>query len=177
MPAARSYWVEPGLFLAGALPTSPDPVDSRKRLLPFLQAGIHTFINLMEPNERDHDGQLFLQYESILVELAVECRLPVPRCFRFPIPDCGVPSRSQMREILDTIDGARAERRPVFVHCWGGKGRTGTVVGCWLLRHHLAKPETVLAKIKQLRVTDAAAHQPSPETRQQIAFVQSWKEA
>ncbi len=175
-PAARSYWVEPGLFLAGALPTSPDPEESRRRLKPFLAAGIQTFINLMEPSERDHDGNLFLPYEPILVELAVESRLPVPRCLRFPIPDCDIPTPEQLREILDTIDQARRERRPVFLHCWGGKGRTGTVVGCWLIRHGLARPETVLAKIKQLRATDAAVQQPSPETSRQIAFVQSWKE-
>ena len=35
------------------------------------------------------------------------------------------------------VDDALGEGRTVYVHCWGGIGRTGTVVGCWLVRHGL----------------------------------------
>jgi len=35
-----------------------------------------------------------------------------------------------MHEILDTIDAALSAKRIVYVHCWGGVGRTGTVIGC-----------------------------------------------
>ena len=177
MPAARSYWVLAGKFMAGALPTTPDPEESKVRLKPFLKAGVQCFINLMEPHERDHDGRPFLAYESLVVELAVQYRLPVPQCLRFSIPDLGVPSQALMKEILDTIDRKLGENRIVFLHCWGGKGRTGTVVGCWMMRHGLARSETVLTCIKKARVTDAAVQQASPETSQQIAFVQSWRES
>ena len=33
------------------------------------------------------------------------------------------------------IDEAMSAGKAVYVHCWGGVGRTGTVVGCWLVRH------------------------------------------
>ena len=32
---------------------------------------------------------------------------------------------------------------PVYVHCWGGIGRTGTVVGCWLVRHGMTGDEAL----------------------------------
>ena len=42
-----------------------------------------------------------------------------------------------MTRILDDVDAALADGGAVYVHCWGGIGRTGTVVGCWLVRHGL----------------------------------------
>ena len=40
-----------------------------------------------------------------------------------------------MLAVLDAIDIALCEGHGVYIHCWGGVGRTGTVVGCWLKRH------------------------------------------
>jgi hypothetical protein len=66
-------------------------------------------------------------------------------------------------------------RRPVYVHCWGGKGRTGTVVGCYLVRHGIAEGEAALKAIQKMRRNDPKAHEPSPETREQCDFVLRWK--
>ncbi|GIT00631.1 MAG: hypothetical protein CM1200mP26_23430 [Acidimicrobiales bacterium] len=54
-----------------------------------------------------------------------------------PIPDMGLPSGGpdEMARILDNLDGALTAGGKAYVHCWGGLGRTGTVVGCWLARH------------------------------------------
>jgi protein-tyrosine phosphatase len=34
-----------------------------------------------------------------------------------------------MVRILNQIDMCIKYDKPVYVHCWGGKGRTGTVIG------------------------------------------------
>jgi protein-tyrosine phosphatase len=39
-----------------------------------------------------------------------------------------------MERILATIKRAIDERATEYVHCWGGIGRTGTVVGCWMVQ-------------------------------------------
>ena len=52
---------------------------------------------------------------------------------RFPVTDLNVPTADGMRAILDCIDAAIDAGAPVYVHCWGGIGRTGTVVCCWLV--------------------------------------------
>jgi protein-tyrosine phosphatase len=64
---------------------------------------------------------------------------------RMPIRDFGVPTEEQMRGILDAIDEAVADRHTVLVHCRGGIGRTGTVVGCWMRRHGASAEETFAA--------------------------------
>jgi hypothetical protein len=60
-------------------------------------------------------------------------------CCTFPIPDVSVPgSRQTTRDILDLIDNSLAQGKGIYLHCWGGIGRTGTIVGCWLARHGFA---------------------------------------
>jgi protein-tyrosine phosphatase len=94
---------------------------------------------------------------------------------RIPIEDMGVPSTDTMMAILDEIDGAIDQGRPVFVHCLGGRGRTGTVVGCYLVRHGM-EGKQALDHIRVLRRFEQTASFPSPETRPQREMVQSWRQ-
>jgi protein-tyrosine phosphatase len=76
---------------------------------------------------------------------------------------------------LDEIDRSLARDLPVYVHCWGGKGRTGTVVGCYLARHGIATGKSALDKINELRRNVPNWNEPSPETRQQCEMVALWQ--
>jgi protein-tyrosine phosphatase len=80
-----------------------------------------------------------------------------------------------MVRILNQIDLCIKHNKHVYVHCWGGKGRTGTVVGCYLIRHGLAEGNDVINKIKQLRRNTKDFSEPSPETKDQINMVINWK--
>ena len=81
---------------------------------------------------------------------------------RLPIRDFGVPTREELRRILNTIDDALSYGRTVFVHCRGGIGRTGTVLGAWLRRHGHSAEE--------------AFHKLGgrPETEEQRELIRSW---
>ena len=95
---------------------------------------------------------------------------------RHPIVDLSIPTRDEMTAILNTID-ASLEEGATYVHCWGGVARTGTVVGCWLLRHDLATPANVIDTIRSLRHADPVrGHRRSPETDEQEQFVVEWSE-
>jgi protein-tyrosine phosphatase len=80
-----------------------------------------------------------------------------------------------MCETLDAIDEALARGKNVYVHCYAGVGRTGTVVGCYLVRHGMA-PRDALATIARWREGRSTAHRRSPETDNQERFVLAWSE-
>ena len=82
-----------------------------------------------------------------------------------------------MGRILDRIDACIAANRPVYVHCLGGLGRTGTVVGCYLARHGFSTGRSVIKMIRDLRRNTLTHYLNSPETNQQIDLVESWVEA
>jgi protein-tyrosine phosphatase len=161
-PISGSYWVVPGRLLAGPYPGSWDEAATRERLTQLLEAGVTFVVDLTEPGE--HDAYLLL----LSTEAAALGRKVTHR--RRPIPDMDVPSIDQMTATLDTIDAALADGETVYVHCLGGIGRTGTVIGCYLVRHGLAGQDA-LDEIVHLRggLVD------SPQTDEQCEMVRTWR--
>ena len=173
-PIPRTYWVVPERLLAGAYPGSPRPAEHRARIESLWNAGVRTFINLMAENEKDSTGEAFAPYEDIVRDLAEAADEKV-KCLRFPIRDLSVPAPAEMATILDAIDRSLKRDRLAYVHCFGGVGRTGTVVCSWLLERGMATVDTVFTDISELRQADKEAGQrPSPETPAQIEFVKNW---
>ncbi len=169
-PTSSSYWVVSGHFLAGAYPGDPDSVAHQKKIQAILDGGIRVFISLMEKNEKDHHGKSFVPYEGPAKEYC-----PDSECLRFSIRDLHPPSAAGMTTILDTIDQCLATSKPIYLHCWGGVGRTGTVVACWLLRHGLANHDNVLHVLSELRKQDQErGSRTSPESHEQNDFVLAW---
>lgn len=175
IPFARSYWVVPGKLLAGYYPGDLDTSKMEKKLKGILRAGIRYVINLMEENEQNWDGKRFRPYEDDIKRYAGQEGIEIT-LVRRPIEDLSTPTHEYMKIILDEIDNAVSQSKPVYVHCWGGKGRTGTVVGCYLARHGYARGEDVLSLIHELRQNDPEVYHASPETRQQRDMVTTWQE-
>lgn len=167
-PIPESYWVIPGQFLAGEYPGAPYfPEQTRKRLDSFLSAGFNAFFDLTAAGETE-------PYNMLLREQARYYNLTVSYT-RFPIGDFGLPQPAQMTAILDAIDFALAAGRKCYLHCYGGIGRTGTVVGCYLVRNGLTGQQALnqLAVWWQ-RVPKSSRYPHSPETFQQEQFVREW---
>jgi len=163
-------------FLAGAYPGRPDPADHRERIHLLFNGGMRTFINLQEENETNNSGVPFVRYDNELRRIARE-RVQQIAHLRFPIPDGGTTSVDRMRCILDAIDLSLSASRPVYVHCFGGMGRTGTTVCCWLLRHGHVNRDHVLSVLTQLRQADKErANWKAPENEKQELFVLNWAE-
>jgi len=175
VPFPRSYWVVPGKLLAGPYPGDSDPVMARRKLEALVGAGIRAVINLMEESEKDHHGNSFVPYGPLMEGIAAGNGGTVS-CLRFPVRDLGIPAPDGMKKILDAVDRFIFLNMPVYVHCWGGRGRTGTVVGCWLARHGSARAGGALDMIARLRASVPDTGIPSPETGAQRNMVSQWKE-
>jgi predicted protein tyrosine phosphatase len=162
LPHPNSYLVRPG-FIAGEYPGAADPAHAADRIAAHLDAGVTSFIDLTAPGELE-------PYNGLLP--------PGVRHTRLTIADMSVPHESaQMRTILDTIDAELAAGRTVYLHCWGGIGRTGTVVGCWFVRHGLDGDAALAAVMERYATVEKAARRPrSPETSAQEQYVRSWQE-
>ena len=150
VPFPRSYWVIPGKLLAGFYPGSKDPKEATEKLTALINSGIRHLINLMEPDERDFTGQRFIPYDDMMESITSKMGISVT-FDQLPIKDLSVPTERHMMRILNQIDLCIKHGKPVYVHCLGGIGRTGTVVGCYLMRHGLAAGKNALEMIRNLR--------------------------
>ena len=162
--AHHAWWADAeGRVLAGEFPAHRgDDENTLERLRLLAEAGIGTIIDLTE----DRDG--LTPYEPHLAEVTVAGR-PMTR-IRHPIRDVSVTTPEHYEEIVADIEKALASGERVYVHCWGGRGRTGTVIGCWHVSRG-ATTDEALRKIVAAREGTRKAHLPSPEVSSQIEAI------
>jgi protein tyrosine phosphatase len=172
-PFLRSYWAIPEQLIAGCYPGDLNAASMEEKLGGLVDANVSMMVSLMEEHETDHRGRPFVDYGGQLLELA-QIRGRQIHCVRFPIRDMSIPTGMQMRTILDAIKNEIACGGRVYVHCWGGKGRTATVIGCLLLEMGLEDTETVLPRIKELTAHASEFFWPTPQTEEQCDFVRHW---
>src|SRR5690349_16671283 len=169
-PFPQSYWVIDGNFCAGHYPGDRDEATRIAKAKGLLDVGIRRVINLI-PDGETGGGVQFVPYEPLLQSLAAE-RGGSVECLRLGYGDGTTPARSHMSKILDTIDASLAANEPIYVHCWGGHGRTGTTVACYLIRHG-ASAQGAIDQIVAWRAALPRNH--FPLEGQQEAFVRSWQ--
>lgn len=163
-PLPDSYWASP-LLLAGPLPTGADRSAQRAAVRALLDAGIRAVLDLRTPSEPP-------SIRALLEKLARSDEDVT--WMGVPILDGAAPSVASMRAILDAIDASVAHGQAIYLHCQGGRGRTGTVVACWWIRHGLFDPETALAELGARRLGQPNGARPSPETGPQLRLVRAW---
>lgn len=166
LPYLDCYWVIPDQLLAGAYPGGLEEEKTRQKLRSLIHAGVHTLIDLTSP------GDVYRPYQNALKEEAADFQTEI-EWLNFPILDYDVPTAELMKRILDIIDARLAKGQRVYVHCVGGIGRTGTVVGCYLVRHGLSGDEALI-QLESLRREAASWWRRSPESDEQIEFVRKW---
>jgi len=169
LPIIESYWVKENRFLAGEYPGSHDPEITRRRMDAFLEAGVNSFIDLTQSHE-------LVPYEDILKEQA-EIYGVNASYQRFSIRDYGIPAADTMISILNSVDETIHRGGCVYVHCWGGVGRTGLVVGCYLVRHGQTNAQSLTQVDKLFKTRPNAFHHfRSPESDEQVDFILNWWE-
>jgi protein-tyrosine phosphatase len=167
-PNDNTYWVKDQL-IAGEYPAdNRGEEESRAKIREYLDLGITYFVDLTHIGEK-HPYEAMLKEEAVLKNVMVSYR-------RIPLQDFGIPTEEEMKSILDTIDNAIANGRKVYVHCRAGIGRTGTTVGCFLVRNGNSGSEALDEVNRLFQFSDRSFESScSPETKAQMQFVRDWK--
>lgn len=145
--------IEPGRLIAGRHPCAFGHENAWLEVRDLAQAGVTLFVDLT------HSGEL--EPYSSLVD-------GPSRYVNRPIRDFSVPAHEGLVATLDEIDAELESGGIVYVHCWAGCGRTGVVVGSWLVRHG-TDPDEALRRIAEARGRGC------PQTLEQREFVLAWQ--
>lgn len=149
--------------MAGEYPIVRDPEAGQKKLQSIVDAGITDFLDLTDPA----DG--LNSYNQMKVDKPFEHR-------RMTIRDMDVPSLETMREILDHLQNRLDAGHKVYVHCWGGIGRTGTVVGCHLVEQGMTADQALEHIAQRWQTMEKVVRFPrSPQTDAQVEFIRDWE--
>ena len=167
-PLPNSYWAT-SQVLGCEYPGDLDPEKSRAKLSALLQAGITDFVDLTEPHELE-------PYEGLLQSVAAEHGVQA-HYHRFPVQDVSVPNAATLEAVLTVLATCVASGRKAAVHCWGGVGRTGTVIGCYLVRAEQLTGVEALARIaEEWQGVEKRSRKPhSPETAAQCWLVETFR--
>jgi protein-tyrosine phosphatase len=138
----------------------PGRVDMNHDIQRIAEQKINTVIMLVSDEElaRYEVFQLKSKFDSLHI-----------RIYQSPITDYGIPTPAQTREILSQLHKSIKSNENVLIHCVGGYGRSGTIMGCYS-RQYLKKSENeVIDYIRSIRGAHAI------ETPEQEKFVREWK--
>lgn len=134
----RFYWLEPGQIAGSSIPVSAAGIERWRR------EGVQAAVSLVA-DELDLSGLETLH---------------------LPVPDFTAPTQDQLDVAVRFINGQVVAKRPVVVHCLGGKGRTGTVLAAWLI----SQGQDVAGAAARVR----AAAPGSIETAEQLACLDAF---
>ena len=163
-PLNQSYEVScyGGTVYAGEYPGDKYGEKAAEKLNHMHHFGVRHFIDLTEEGELTPYNHL----------------LPKDTTYtRFPIVDCGAPkSVESVQRLLLRIEELKKMDGYVYVHCWGGVGRTGTIVACYLSQNW-KEPElnhTLEVLRRNFSEMPKSAYRETPETKEQINFIEQF---
>jgi hypothetical protein len=146
------------------------------RLTAIIGVGVRHFIDLTDPNE-------LVPYEPLIVAAAQNAGLndeqtASMRYQRFTIQDGGIPTKDTFGKVMTAIKAAQDAGGMTVVHCWGGIGRTGVIIGSWLIMSGVVRDgdEALTYLAEKWKGVEKNWRSPTtPETKVQFDFLKALK--
>lgn len=91
-----------------------------------------------------------------------------------PIVDLGVPTMEQLDALVADLEARLARGESLYVHCWGGRGRAGTVGAALLAKAYGVGADEALERVQRAFDTRLDDKDRSPETDEQHALVRAY---
>lgn len=141
------YWVLPEQLIAGQYPQTANSADARRNINYLMELGVTFFLDLTEEGEKG-----LYPYSLVVKEIAKTLGVSA-HYQRVPIVDFGTPTIQIMKQALRYISSALDRGQLVYVHCFAGIGRTGTVIGCYLVEKGFSGGESLKELVRLQRGT------------------------
>ena len=177
-PLYQSYYLGTRNIFAGEYPGDKNGEKAQGKIDQMVHFGVRHFIDLTE------EGEL-RPYSHLLPK---DCTYT-----RFPIRDVNVPDsvESVARLIGHIQELSKRDDGYVYIHCWGGVGRTGTIVGCYLAedlkktsyKYNQSIKNDELTESVMRKLRNSFSHMPkssrrvTPETKEQEIFIKKYIES
>ena len=129
----RISWVDESEVSCGGIPISLENLESLKN------QGIRAIVTLTE--------RPLTTQKAITPEILAEMDFDF---LHVPVVDQHPPTQDQARQVYRFVQKMRSEKRPVYLHCHAGVGRTGTLLHAVSLLSGM-NLDDVKEKIKQKR--------------------------
>lgn len=120
-PTSESNWIIPKLLLVGAYPGHRNEKKAIVKTKAITDCGIEHFVCLMTDDE-------LMKFRPYVTDPTIQ----VDKCFRAPIVDGFIEDDMVVLNYVKGICTQLNNGNTFYLHCWGGHGRTGTMV-CLIL--------------------------------------------
>ena len=189
----QANWLVPGRILCGRYPGScpsrPVDAETQRDRLAAIREHASTFVCLQSelvpqdaswPSEgiAGQSGNAIAPQTAKFQPYAADAGSDASFVY-YGIPDRSVfPSVDALEAVVsDLRDRVLLRDERLYIHCWGGRGRTGLVAACLLgaLYDDLVEAEEALARVhRYYRLREPEKGGKSPETAEQCDQVRDW---
>lgn len=155
----HTWWGIEGEVLCGEYPYSAQGHSNKLEAL--IETDFSVFVDLTHIDD---------QLESYQGDLAIST-LDNLTMIKNPIPDNGVVEIDNYIRLATKIFLSLEQGEKVYLHCWGGVGRTATVIGVLLALRNRWPAELIFEYIDAYRAGTSKDDRPAPETSAQRDIV------